>query len=81
MAAISSAHDGPLHGPVILQIVSRHVRGLERRVELGASYQFQEGWLDKWALSGTYAHVHNDANLSIYRYDRDLVQVTIGRSY
>lgn len=70
-----STYDGvePLYGQARKEI--------ERRIELGASHQFQDGWLDKWALSGTVTHIHNDANLSIYRYNRDLVQVTLGRSY
>jgi len=53
----------------------------EQRIELGASHQFQAGWMDKWQLSGTYTHIHNEANLSLYGYDRDLVQIALGRSY
>lgn len=56
-------------------------RETERRVELGASHTFQAGWLEKWQLSGTVTNVHNEANLSLYGYDRDTVQITLGRGF
>ena len=56
-------------------------RETERRVELGASHTFQTGWLEKWQLSGTVTNVHNKANLSLYGYDRDTVQITLGRGF
>lgn len=56
-------------------------RETERRVELGASHTFQAGVLEKWQLSGTVTNVHNEANLSLYGYDRDTVQLTLGRGF
>jgi hypothetical protein len=56
-------------------------RETEHRVELGASHTFQAGWLEKWQLSGTVTNVHNEANLSLYGYDRDTVQITLGRGF
>ncbi|MDE2401143.1 MAG: hypothetical protein KGL90_05725 [Burkholderiales bacterium] len=56
-------------------------RETEQRLELGASHQYQAGWLDKWQTAATLTRVHNQANLDLYRYDRDMVQVTLGRSY
>ncbi len=56
-------------------------RETERRVELGASHEFQTGWLQKWQLSATVTNVHNEANLSLYGYDRDTVQFTLGRGF
>lgn len=56
-------------------------RETEHRVELGASHTFQTGWLEKWQLSGTVTNVHNEANLSLYGYDRDTVQITLGRGF
>jgi len=53
----------------------------ENRFEFGASHQFQSGWFEKWLLSATVTHIHNKANLSLYGYDRDLVYVTIGRTF
>lgn len=53
----------------------------ERRVEFGASHAFKEGWLDKWLLSATVANVHNQANISLYGYDRDTVTFTLNRSF
>lgn len=56
-------------------------RETERRVELGASHEFQSGWLQKWQLSATVTNVHNEANLSLYGYDRDTVLITLGRGF
>lgn len=53
----------------------------EQRLELGASHQYQSGWLDKWQASATVTHINNKANLSVYDYDRDMVQFALGRSY
>ncbi len=53
----------------------------ERRIELGASHAFVEGWLNKWVLSATVANVHNKANISLYGYDRDTITFTLNRSF
>ena len=53
----------------------------EQRLELGASHQVQTGWLDKWKASATLTHINNKANISLYDYDRDMVQFALGRSY
>ncbi|MES2091357.1 MAG: hypothetical protein V4532_15480 [Pseudomonadota bacterium] len=53
----------------------------EQRLELGASHQYQSGWLDKWQASATVTHINNKANISLYDYDRDMVQFALGRSY
>ena len=44
-------------------------------------HAFKEGWLDKWLLSATVANVHNQANISLYGYDRDTVTFTLNRSF
>ncbi len=54
---------------------------LEKRLELGLSHLFQTGWFQQWQLAGTWAHVHNQANLSLYGYDRDTVLFTLSRSF
>ena len=56
-------------------------RETERRTEFGASHNFNEGWLDKWQLTGTFSHVHNKANLSLYGYDRDTVTIALNRNF
>lgn len=56
-------------------------RETERRTEIGASHNFNEGWLDKWQLTGTVSHVHNKANLSLYGYDRDTVTIALNRNF
>lgn len=56
-------------------------RETERRLELGASHEFQEGWLQKWQASLTVTHVHNKANLSLYGYNRDTVLLTLARGF
>jgi tetratricopeptide (TPR) repeat protein len=56
-------------------------RETEQRIELGASHQFQKGWFEKWQLAATVSHVHNQANLSLYGYDRDMVFFTLARSF
>jgi hypothetical protein len=53
----------------------------ERRIELGTSHAFAEGWLSKWVLSATVANVHNKANISLYGYDRDTITFTLNRSF
>ena len=54
---------------------------IERRLELGASHLFNDGWLDKWQLSGTAALIKNASNLGLYEYDRTLATVTFGRGF
>jgi hypothetical protein len=54
---------------------------LETRLELGLSHLFQTGWLQQWQLAGTWSHVHNKANLSLYGYDRDTILFTLSRSF
>ncbi|MGH6649160.1 tetratricopeptide repeat protein [Aquabacterium sp.] len=53
----------------------------EYRLEFGASQQFKTGWLDKWQGSATVTIIQNQANLALYEYNRNLVQITLGRSY
>lgn len=59
--------------------VSRRER--ERRVELGAGYTFEAGLMEKWQLAATLANIHNQANLTLYGYDRDTVTVNLNRSF
>lgn len=59
--------------------VARHE--LEQRFELGASHQFQSGWLEKWQLASTLTRVTNKANLNLYAYTRDTVFFNLGRSF
>lgn len=53
----------------------------EKRIEFGANHQIKTGWLDKWQGSATVSIIQNKANLDLYEYDRNQVQVTLGRSY
>lgn len=53
----------------------------EKRLELGASQQFNTGWLDKWQGAATFTIIQNKANLALYEYDRNILQITLGRSY
>jgi hypothetical protein len=53
----------------------------EKRIEFGANHQIKTGWLDKWQGSATVSIIQNQANLALYDYDRNQVQVTLGRSY
>lgn len=59
--------------------VARHE--LEQRFELGASHQFQAGFLEKWLFATTLTRVTNKANLSLYAYTRDTVFFTLGRTF
>ncbi|MGQ0600001.1 hypothetical protein [Aquabacterium sp.] len=59
--------------------VARHE--LDQRFELGASHQFQSGWLDNWQFATTLTRVTNKANLSLYAYTRDTVFFNLGRSF
>ncbi|RZI83809.1 MAG: hypothetical protein EOP38_11390 [Rubrivivax sp.] len=65
--------DEPLYG------VPR--RENEKRLELGASHQYKTGWLEKWQGAATVTLIQNQANLALYEYDRNMVQITLGRSY
>lgn len=56
-------------------------RELEQRFELGASHQFQSGFLEKWQFATTLTRVTNKANLSLYAYTRDTVFFTLGRTF
>lgn len=56
-------------------------RETEKRLELGASHEFQAGWMEKWQLSATATHIDNSANISLYDYDRDIVQIALGRRF
>lgn len=56
-------------------------RETERRVELGASYTFETGVLEKWQLAATLANIHNKANLTLYGYDRDTFTINLNRSF
>jgi hypothetical protein len=77
-ARASWRHSG-FEGDEILYATPR--RENERRLELGASHQIKTGWLDKWQGSATVSFIQNQANLALYDYDRNMVQITLGRSY
>jgi hypothetical protein len=53
----------------------------EKRIEFGANHQIKTGWLEKWQGSATVSIIQNQANLALYEYDRNMVQITLGRSY
>ncbi len=53
----------------------------EYRLEFGANQQIKTGWLEKWQGSATFTIIQNQANLALYEYNRNLVQITLGRSY
>ncbi|RZK99560.1 MAG: hypothetical protein EOP36_18930 [Rubrivivax sp.] len=53
----------------------------EYRLEFGASHQFDTGWLDQWQGAATFTIIQNKANLVLYEYDRNTLQITLGRSY
>lgn len=56
-------------------------RETERRVELGISHRFADGWLDHWQLAGTVTFIDNAANLSLYDYQRSISTVTLDRAW
>lgn len=63
----------PLYG------IERHEN--ENRIELGANYQFNSGWLDKWQWANSVTYIRNRANVGLYDYRRTLFVTSLGRSY
>jgi hypothetical protein len=53
----------------------------ERRYEVGFNHTFKEKALKEWKLTGSYSHTDNDSNVSIYEYDRNLIALSMSRSF
>lgn len=53
----------------------------EMRGELGVAHVFSDGFMDKWRLGSSIVRTYNKANLDIYKYQRNQINVTLGRSF
>jgi hypothetical protein len=53
----------------------------ERRYEVGFNHTFKEKALKEWKLTGSFGHIDNDSNVSIYEYDRNVMALQLSRSF
>lgn len=53
----------------------------EHRYELGFGHNFKAGKMTGWNLNGSWLHVQNDSNETVYAFDRDMVMVNLGRTF
>ncbi len=53
----------------------------EMRYTLGFGHDIQSGFLEDWSLQGSWVYTDNDSNLSLYDYDRHVVNLGIARSF
>ncbi len=53
----------------------------EMRYALGFQHDFESGWLDGWALQGSWVHTDNRSNVTIYEYDRDVANLGLARRF
>jgi len=53
----------------------------EERYEVGFGHNFKEGLMKNWKLSGSYIESHNNSNVSIYNYDREMTSVNLSRAF
>lgn len=53
----------------------------ENRYEIGFNHDFKKGPMDHWRLSGSYTHIDNSSNVSIFDYKRDITAVNLSRSF
>ena len=53
----------------------------EIRLALGFQHEFRGDALRNWVLLGSWVHTDNDANIGIYEYDRDVVNLGMARNF
>ena len=53
----------------------------EERFVIGARHEFMDGLLNKWVLNGSYTNTDNVSNVDIYDFDREVVSVTLTRTF
>jgi hypothetical protein len=53
----------------------------EERYELGFNHNFKDGALNKWKLSGSVQDSRNRSNVSIYAYERLVLNLNLRRSF
>lgn len=49
--------------------------------EVGFGHSFKTGTLNGWNLNGSVSHTEDRSNYAIYKYQRDLVMLTLGRTF
>ncbi len=53
----------------------------EVRLAVGFQHDFRSEALQNWVLLGSWVHTDNDANIGIYEYDRDVVNLGMARNF
>jgi len=53
----------------------------EQRYEVGFGHNFKEGPMKDWKLSGSYMTTHNNSNVAIFDYKRDMTSVNLSRPF
>ncbi len=53
----------------------------EQRFALGFRHQFSGSYFDKWVLKGSYSNTDNASNVDIFKYDREVTNVTFSRNF
>lgn len=53
----------------------------EIRAVIGFQQDFREGWLEKWALIGSWGYTDNQSNVPLYEYDRHQVSLGLSRNF
>ena len=53
----------------------------EIRLAVGFQHDFRSEALQHWVLLGSWVHTDNDANIGIYEYDRDVVNLGMARNF
>lgn len=49
--------------------------------EVGFGHNFKEGKLNGWSLNGNLTHIEDNSDDPIYKYNRDLITLTMGRAF
>jgi hypothetical protein len=71
--------DSTYDGVEPVYAIARHDK--ETRYSVGASYTFGSSMLDKWTTSLVVTDVRNQANVSIYEYNRTQAGLNLSRSF
>jgi hypothetical protein len=53
----------------------------EARYTVGFEHDIRSGFLDGWALQGSWVYTDNRSNIPIYEYDRHVVNLGLARSF
>ncbi len=53
----------------------------EMRYTLGFGHDIQSGLLEGWSLQGSWVYTDNNSNLTLYDYDRHVVNLGLARSF